>query len=144
MSCWWSMRGRDALGRLVAVDDPAAVPPVPEQVLPPDEALALAQSLLDQGRAFGAHEVLEASWKAAPVEQRAHWQGLAQVCVGVTHLQRGNRIGAVRLLRRGAANLGAHPVAVQALAAAAAVEAGAAERPVIRLRGSATPPPGPG
>lgn len=138
------MRGRDALGRPVAADDASAVPPIPERAFPPDEAIALAQSLLDSGRAFGAHEVLEASWKAAPVEQRQLWQGLAQVCVGVTHLQRGNRIGAVRLLQRGAGNLGTHPVAAQALAAAAAVEAGSSELPEIRLRDYGTPPPGPG
>jgi hypothetical protein len=60
------------------VNDPQAVPPVPEQALPPHASLALAQSLLDQGRAFGAHEVLEASWKAAPTTERDLWQGLAQ------------------------------------------------------------------
>jgi hypothetical protein len=75
---------------------------VPEQALPPAEALTLAQSLLDGGRAFAAHEVLEASWKAAPAGERELWQGLAQICVAVTHGQRGNRTGAVQLLRRGA------------------------------------------
>ena len=138
------MRGRDALGRPVPAGDPTAVPPVPEQALPPGEALVLAQALLDEGRAFAAHEVLEASWKAAPAGQRQLWQGLAQVCVGVTHLQRGNRVGALRLLLRGAGNLGAHPVAAQALAAAAAVEAGSDLLPEIRLPGSGTPPLAPG
>lgn len=138
------MRARDALGRPISDDDPAGVPPVPEQALPPDQALDLAQSLLDEGRAFGAHEVLEASWKAAPAAERPLWQGLAQVCVGVTHLQRGNLVGAIRLLRRGADNVGAHPVAAQALAAASAIEAGSLDVPRIRLRGCATPPPGPG
>ena len=119
----------------MAVDDPSAVPPVPEQALPPEQALDLAQDLLDQGRAFAAHEVLEASWKAACAPERARWQGLAQVCVGVTHLQRGNLVGGVRLLRRGAGTLGPHPVAAQALAAAAEVEAGRVDVPKIRLRG---------
>jgi predicted metal-dependent hydrolase len=49
--------------------------------------------------------VLEARWKAAPPEERDLWQGLAQVCVGLTHRQRGNEVGAVRLLLRGAGRL---------------------------------------
>lgn len=48
-------------------------------------------------------------WKAAPAADRALWQGLAQLCVGLTHLQRGNRLGAARLLRRGADNLAGQP-----------------------------------
>ena len=36
---------------------------------------------------------------------RKLWQGLAQLCVGLTHLQRGNRVGAARLMRRGAGRL---------------------------------------
>ena len=135
------MRGRDRLGRPVPRDAPEAVPDVPEEALPPDEALALAQALLDEGRAFGAHEVLEASWKAAPEDERGLWQGLAQLCVGVTHLQRGNLVGAARLLRRGAGNLPAVPghgldpgLAAWARALADRVEAGTAEVELPRLR----------
>jgi uncharacterized protein len=98
-------RPRDALGRPLPYGDSRGVEPVPEVPLPPAEALALAQSLLDGGRAFAAHEVLEATWKAAPTEERDLWQGLAQVCVGLTHYQRGNPTGAARLVRRGAARL---------------------------------------
>ena len=97
-------RPRDALGRPLPYGDPG-VEPVPEQALPPAEALALAQSLLDGGRAFSAHEVLEANWKAAPAAERELWQGLAQLCVAITHGQRGNVAGAAALLRRGAARL---------------------------------------
>ncbi|WP_338090869.1 DUF309 domain-containing protein [Planosporangium thailandense] len=79
--------------------------PVPEEPLPPAETLAFAQSLLDAGRAFAAHEVLEAAWKAAPAPERELWQGLAQVCVGITHAQRGNLAGAVRLVDRGVERL---------------------------------------
>ncbi len=59
--------------------------------------------MLATGRPFHAHEVLEASWKAAPAEERDFWQGLAQLAVGLTHARRGNARGAVTLLRRGAA-----------------------------------------
>ena len=99
------MRARDAAGRPVPADSPDAVEPVPEQALPPDEAVALARDLLAQGRPFFAHDVLEARWKAAPEPERDLWQGLAQVCVGLTHLQRGNAVGGARLLRRGAGRL---------------------------------------
>jgi hypothetical protein len=98
-------RPRDATGRPLAYGDPRGIEPVPEEPLPPAETLALAQSLLDSGRAFSAHEVLEAAWKAAPTTERDLWQGLAQICVGITHAQRGNVMGAARLLGRGIGRL---------------------------------------
>ena len=128
------MRARDAAGRPVPAGSPDAVEPVPEHALPPDEALALARDLLARGRPFFAHDVLEARWKAAPAHERDLWQGLAQVCVGLTHLQRGNPVGGARLLRRGADRLSGWSgvsygvdvarVVAQARARADAVEAG--------------------
>src|ERR1700727_3679848 len=95
-------RARDWLGRPLSRGQ-AGADRVPEDLsLPPAEALALAQDLLDSGRPFHAHEVLEASWKQAPEPERELWRGLAQVAVGLTHAQRGNARGAVALLRRGA------------------------------------------
>jgi uncharacterized protein len=64
--------------------------------------------MLDSGHAFNAHEVLEASWKQAPASQRELWRGLAQLAVGLTHVQRGNDRGAVALLRRGAERVGGY------------------------------------
>jgi uncharacterized protein len=94
-------RPRDALGRPLP-RDAVGVQPVPDDLdLGPDETLAEAQRLLDEGRAFAAHEVLEARWKAAPDGQRDFWQGLAQLAVGLTHVQRGNLQGAAALLSRG-------------------------------------------
>jgi predicted metal-dependent hydrolase len=77
-------------------------------VLPPLESLVEAQRLLDLGRPFHAHEVLEGTWKAAPPDERDLWQGLAQLAVGLTHLARGNRTGAATLLLRGAARIGSY------------------------------------
>jgi uncharacterized protein len=74
--------------------------------LTPAVAVQLAQQLIDQGRPFHAHEVLEAVWKSSPSAQRDLWQGLAQIAVGLTHARRGNGRGAVTLLRRGAAAVG--------------------------------------
>ncbi len=94
-------RPRDASGRPLARGS-EGVEGVPEDVaLGPDETLRQAQQLLDSGRPFQAHEVLEAAWKAAPSGERDLWQGLAQLAVGLTHVQRGNARGAAALLRRG-------------------------------------------
>jgi hypothetical protein len=97
-------RPRDALGRPLPYGA-VGVEPVSEEPLPPLETLDLARSLVQEGRPFAAHEVLEARWKAGPDEERDLWQGLAQICVGITHAARGNSVGAVRLLERGAARI---------------------------------------
>jgi hypothetical protein len=94
-------RPRDALGRPLPRGAPGDERIPDDLMLPPAEALELAQELLDEGRPFHAHEVLEASWKAAPAAERDLWQGLAQIAVGLTHARRGNARGAVALLRRG-------------------------------------------
>jgi hypothetical protein len=76
---------------------------VPDDLaLSPEDTLAEAQRLVDAGRAFQAHEVLESTWKAAPDVERELWRGLAQLAVGLTHAQRGNARGAAALLRRAA------------------------------------------
>lgn len=97
-------RPRDALGRPLPYGA-AGVEPVPEEPLPPSQTLEVAASLVREGRPFAAHEVLEARWKAGPVDERDLWQGLAQICVGLTHAARGNSVGARRLVDRGAARL---------------------------------------
>ncbi len=97
-------RPRDALGRPLPYGS-EGVAPVPDEPRPPLETVALAKNLVGEGRPFAAHEVLEARWKAAPAEERDLWQGLAQLCVGLTHAARGNRVGALRLVERGAGRL---------------------------------------
>ena len=101
-------RPRDSLGRPLPRHAPGQ-PPADDRPRPPAEALAAAQELIDAGRPFHAHEVLEAAWKAAPPAERDLWQGLAQVAVGLTHALRGNARGAVSLLRRGADRLTGYP-----------------------------------
>ena len=71
----------------------------------PEETLEAARALVEAGRPFSAHEVLEARWKAEPVEERDLWQGLAQVRVAMTHAARGNTVGADRLFDRAAERL---------------------------------------
>jgi hypothetical protein len=118
-------RPRDETGRPLPYDA-VGVEPVPDLQRSPGEALALAQRLLDEGRAFAAHEVLEGAWKAAPAVERDLWQGLAQLAVAITHAQRGNRQGATALLRRAAGRLssytGESPHGIRAAELAAAAE----------------------
>jgi uncharacterized protein len=114
-------RPRDALGRPLpygATGEERA----PEGVVrSPGAALGEAQALLDAGRPFHAHEVLEDAWKSAPETEGQLWRGLAPIAVGLTHAARGNAKGAATLIARGAANLAPyaadppHGVAVDAL-----------------------------
>jgi uncharacterized protein len=148
-------RPRDALGRPLPYGA-AGVERAPEGVLrPPAESLGEAQRLLDDGRPFHAHEVLEDAWKSAPAGERRLWRGLAQLAVGLTHAARGNAPGAATLLERGAGNVegsAADPpygidvdgLVVWARALAADAAAGRALRttaPRLRRTGSAPDPP---
>ncbi|UXA18033.1 DUF309 domain-containing protein [Mycobacterium sp. SMC-4] len=100
-----NIRPRDELGRPLPPGS-EGVPRIPDDLqLPPAESLAYAQDLLNRGLAFHAHEVLEAAWKDRPTQERPLWQGLAQLAVGITHIQRGNLVGASALLRRGCGRL---------------------------------------
>jgi uncharacterized protein len=92
-------RPRDHLGRPLPYGS-VGVEPVSEEPLPPLATISYAHELLAEGRPFSAHEVYEARWKAGPASERELWQGLAQLCVGITHAERGNRVGALRLLGR--------------------------------------------
>jgi uncharacterized protein len=98
-------RPRDALGRPLPHGS-QGVERIPDDLdLSPTESLTYAQELLDRGLAFNAHEVLEAAWKNAPEYERGMWQGLAQLAVGITHVQRGNAAGAAGVLARAAEHL---------------------------------------
>lgn len=102
-------RERDELGRPLPRGVPG-VPRIPDDLsLSPAETLRYAQELLDRGLAFNAHEVLEAAWKQCPESERDLWQGLAQVAVAITHLQRGNPKGATALFGRARERLAAIP-----------------------------------
>jgi hypothetical protein len=95
-------RPRDELGRPLPRGDSGVFRVPDDLVLSPADSLVEAQRLLDEGLPFHAHEVLEATWKAAPESERDLWQGLAQLAVGLTHALRGNNAGAATLLNRGA------------------------------------------
>jgi hypothetical protein len=95
-------RPRDAQGRPLPHGASGIGRVAEDVVLSPDDAVRQAQRLLDDGYPFHAHEVFEGVWKATQGQHRELWQGLAQLAVGLTHVQRGNPKGAVTLLRRAA------------------------------------------
>jgi len=121
-----SARPRDGLGRPLE-RGAAGVPVMPDDPqLSPAEVLEQAQRLLDAGRPFHAHEVLEAAWRTAPAGERDFWQGLAQLAVGLTHARRGNARGAAALLRRGSTRLAGYQPGRPHGADAAAIASAAA------------------
>ena len=100
-----SARPRDGLGRPLPYGE-NGVERQPEGVArTPAQTLAEAQQLLDDGKPFHAHEVFEDAWKATDSPERELWRGLAQLAVGLTHAARGNAVGAVALLERGAESI---------------------------------------
>jgi hypothetical protein len=74
-----------------------------------DEAVAVGIARWDARRYFEAHELLEHAWKRGPEADRELWKGIIQVAVAAVHLQRGNRIGARRLLDRALVRLDTQP-----------------------------------
>jgi hypothetical protein len=128
-------RPRDRLGR------PLAWGAEPELHLPDFDAKSIEENheagrrFMRERNFFAAHEAWETAWKQARrTGDEELFKGLSQMGAGYVHLLRGNRHGAITLLRRGAGRIGAYPdgsrgVATAALserleADAAAVEAG--------------------
>lgn len=98
-------RPRDSLGRPLPYGAAGVERLAENPDRTPLETLTEAQRLLDAGRPFEAHEVMEDAWKGSPDAERELWRGLAQLAVGLTHQARGNHSGAVALLTRAAGNL---------------------------------------
>ena len=101
-------RPRDAAGRPLARNAPGVQPADDETFRTPSEVLRAAQDALDAERPFLAHEHLETAWHLASAEERDLWQGLAQLAVALTHLQRGNAAGARALFERSRERLSAY------------------------------------
>ena len=104
-------RPRDRFGAPLPRD---AEDEMPDRVEPEDvvdtveETVARAVTLFDERRFFEAHEFFEWAWKGPMTadDQRPLFKGLAQLCVGYTHIQRGNATGATSLLQRGIDHVG--------------------------------------
>ncbi|MBQ0986941.1 DUF309 domain-containing protein [Streptomyces sp. F63] len=133
-------RPRDGLGRPLPYGAPG-VERQPEGVLrTPRRTLEEAQRLLDEGKPFHAHEVLEDAWKAAGERpERPLWRAMAQLAVGMTHAARGNIKGAVALLGRAADGIEPYAAAPPFGVDAAGLTAWA-RRSAARLSAEGTPP----
>jgi hypothetical protein len=64
------------------------------------DALAAGVRRWDERRYFEAHELLEHVWRSAARSDKDLWKGVIQVAVAGVHLQRGNMLGARRLIGR--------------------------------------------
>jgi predicted metal-dependent hydrolase len=59
----------------------------------------------NDGRYFEAHEAWEDLWRVTGPPLRTFYQGLIQAAVGLHHLERGNRIGALGQLSKSIGHL---------------------------------------
>lgn len=68
---------------------------------PASSTLLLAVRQFNREAFYECHETLEELWLVESIPLRYFYQGLLQIAVGLHHLRRGNRSGAVSLLTRG-------------------------------------------
>ncbi|HXF36958.1 MAG TPA: DUF309 domain-containing protein [Actinomycetota bacterium] len=127
-------RPRDELGRPQPWGSPNRLELEDFDALPLEENHRLARAHFNAGRFFPAHEAWETAWKQArDTEDAEFFKGLSQLGAGYVHLLRGNRHGAVTLLRRAARRIGRYPpghrgVDTAGVAAAARAQADGLER----------------
>jgi len=76
-------------------------------MLRPPEAALLRRAVheFNRGEYFECHETLEDLWNVLDGVPKRAVQGVLQTAVGFLHAERGNRLGAVKLLRDGIAKL---------------------------------------
>ena len=93
-----------------------------------EEAYRHGLSLIRAGDYFGAHEELEAAWRAAPPGERDFFQGLVHVAVAWYQASRGRRIGCERQLEKAARRLAPFAPTYRGVDVAALLEQVAAAR----------------
>ncbi|GIU96251.1 MAG: hypothetical protein KatS3mg013_0054 [Actinomycetota bacterium] len=137
-------RPRDRLGRPLAWDAPNELELEDFDALPLERNHELGRRYVREGRYFPAHEAWETAWKQARGSDEAEFfKGLSQMGAGYVHLQRGNRHGAITLLRRAARRIGSYPdphrgVRTAALAGRLEADARAVEEGRLELGEHAT------
>jgi hypothetical protein len=103
-------RPRDRLGRPLAWSAENELHLEDYDNLSLEENHRLGIEHFNAGRFFPAHEAWETAWKKArDTEDAEFFKGLSQLGAGYVHLLRGNRHGAVTLLRRGAGRVEKYP-----------------------------------
>jgi hypothetical protein len=103
-------RPRDELGRPQPWGDPNRLELEDFDSLTVEENHRLGVEHFNAGRFFPAHEAWETAWKQArDTEDAELFKGLSQLGAGYVHLLRGNRHGAITLLRRAAGRIARYP-----------------------------------
>ncbi len=94
-------RPRDRTGRPLPYGTEGVATTEPLEPLDVEHAIELGARRWAEQRYFEAHELLEVAWKAATGPERELWKGVIQLAVACVHVQRGNLVGAGRLVTRG-------------------------------------------
>ncbi len=137
-------RPRDELGRPQPWDAANRLSFEDFDSLSLEENHRLGREHFNGGRFFPAHEAWETAWKQARDTGDAEFfKGLSQLGAGYVHLLRGNRHGAVTLLRRAAGRVRRYPVGHRGVDTAAVSSGAEAEARAIE-RGDVHPGEGAG
>jgi predicted metal-dependent hydrolase len=132
-------RPRDELGRPQPWGSPNRLDMPDFDQLSLEENHELGITLFEEGRYFPAHEAWETAWKQArKTDDAEFFKGLSQLGAGYVHLLRGNRHGAVTLLRRAASRVGRYPdghrgIASETVTERASADARAVEEGELRV-----------
>jgi len=102
-------RPRDRTGRPLPYGTVGVATTEPIEPIDVAHALELGAKRWDEQRYFEAHELLEVAWKHSSGADRELWKGVIQIAVACVHVQRGNLVGAQRLVKRGLRRLEASP-----------------------------------
>jgi hypothetical protein len=125
-------RPRDELGRPQAWDaeNRLDMPDFDHHSL--EENHDLGVRLFEEGRYFPAHEAWETAWKQARgTDDAEFFKGLSQLGAGYVHLLRGNRHGAMTLMRRAANRIVRYPTGHRGIASAAVAERALADAEAV-------------
>jgi len=103
----------DPAGPVVPVSPRTGLPLIPKGAAertrrcddPPPEGLMAGIDQFNHGDYWDCHETLEELWRGEPDPVRYLYQGILQAGVGLYHLRRGNRRGALSKLRAARARL---------------------------------------
>lgn len=98
-----NMQARDRLGKPLRGGSIAtySFPQVPErEFISAEQAWSEIMDYLSQDLPFHVHEVAEQRWRCAPTADAQLWRACAQMGAALTHLARGNPVGAQRLAER--------------------------------------------
>ena len=66
-------------------------------------------ALLNEGKYYAAHDVLEDYWRPIRDDSRPFFQGIVQIAIAMHHFSTGNLLGAQSVLLKARTNLASYP-----------------------------------